>query len=642
MRIIAARTTGGFELSGRKFGYTASTVLSILILGLIITTLPVPEMIVSAHAPREMDLSYDIYNGILTVTITHETTTSQHYVENVLVEKNGVEYLNQDYTAQEGNPVVYVYDIPAVDGDVLSVTATCNLYGSTTEEITVLGPKERMEVSVSPMINTIKEGEAEEFIVNIYSGETPLDGVEILVSVLHGEVSDIDELGMGAYQFTYTAGSVDGDTEDTMNITCTRNGFYPAYPPEMDFTIIDDDTPANQILLSVSPTKTTVDERSETEFTISVSTVEGPLNGTEVEVDADKGEIGDLSDDGGGEFRFVFKAPTVTSTGTAGITITATKSGYLEGVKEITLSIRNLGLEPTLDGVVSSGEYSKTTRYDVGNFILHWRISGDSVRIAMVGKTTGYVGIGFDPGNGMEGADMIIGWVESGGGVKIFDAYSEGETGPHPTDESKGGTNDITAFGGTQSGGVTTIEFVRKLSTGDKWDKDIPTDGDIEIIWALGGSDSFTVDHGTRTGYGTMNEETVEVTYWPVHASLLAIGFISLAASAIILYTSRSKNWWFQAHRILGIIGGVLAVSGLIVGWYMVGEGGGPHLAHPHSYIGIATILMIVISPILGIVHPKVLKKTKVLRSIHLWLSLAALLFMLINIVAGLMLAGVF
>ncbi|MGA1821644.1 MAG: cytochrome and DOMON domain-containing protein [Thermoplasmatota archaeon] len=628
-------------MSRFRFGYTVLPLAVMIIFGSMLSFISVRDTIVSAHAPRQVDLSYDIYNGILSVTISHETT-SLHYVENVLVEKNGVEYIDQDYTTQGDNPVVYEYDVPAVDGDVLTVTATCNLYGSTTEELTVRGPKERMEVSVTPVITTISEGDTEDFIVNIYSGETPLDGVEILVSVLHGEISDIDELGIGAYQFTYTAGSVDGDTDDTMNLTCTKNGFYPAYPPEMVFKIIDDTTPANQILLSVSPSVTTVDERSETEFTVSVSSTEGPLDGSVVDVTANKGGISETADEGGGIFKFSYTAPTVTSTETARISITASMPGYLDGSRELTLSIRDLGLEPTLDGIVTTGEYSATTVYDGGSFVLHWRISGDSVRIAMVGKTTGYVGIGFDPGQRMEGADMIIGWVESTGDVKIFDAYSEGPTGPHPTDESKGGTDDITAFGGTQAGGVTTIEFVRKLSTGDQWDKDIPTDGNVDIIWALGGSDSFSAAHGLKTGYGTMNEETVKLKLWPIHAAFLSLGFISMLASVVILYTSKSRKWWFKTHKALGVAGGVLSITGLIIGIYMVQDGGGAHLAYPHSYLGIITILMIIASPILAFVHPKALKKTKVLRPIHLWLSRTALLFMLVNIISGLMLAGVF
>ncbi|NIU50883.1 MAG: hypothetical protein GWN74_17760, partial [Thermoplasmata archaeon] len=100
----------------------------------------------------------------------------------------------------------------------------------------------------------------------------------------------------------------------------------------------------------------------------------------------------------------------------------------------------------------------------------------------------------------MQGADMLIGWVD-GKGPHLEDAYSTGTTGPHPADTDQGGTFDITAFNGTESGGWTTIEFARNLSTGDGHDKPIPGDGTVTILWAVSDADDFLAQH-TRRGSG--------------------------------------------------------------------------------------------------------------------------------------------
>jgi rhodanese-related sulfurtransferase len=167
----------------------------------------------------------------------------------------------------------------------------------------------------------------------------------------------------------------------------------------------------------------------------------------------------------------------------------------LFGVKQAVTLVR---AEVVLDGKITDKEYPQSKTFDKGNFELHWQVLGENVFIAMKAKTNGWVSLGISPTEMMKDADMIITWVEKNGETKLFDAFSTGEMGPHPPDEKLGGTNDISTFAGTEFGEYTTIEFQRKLDTGDKYDRSFPRSGNLKIIVAYGSRDDFAAMHVFR------------------------------------------------------------------------------------------------------------------------------------------------
>ncbi len=156
------------------------------------------------------------------------------------------------------------------------------------------------------------------------------------------------------------------------------------------------------------------------------------------------------------------------------------------------------------DGVVSKGEYDQELELAEGRFKVYWKTDGEYLYMALVGKTKGWVAIGFEPTKRMKDADMVIGWVKDGKAT-VIDAYSTGETGPHPPDEKLGGRNDILSYGGSEKSGVTTIEFKRKLSTGDKYDKDLKLRTKIAFIFAMADEDMFTKKHNVAKGSGELS-----------------------------------------------------------------------------------------------------------------------------------------
>lgn len=148
------------------------------------------------------------------------------------------------------------------------------------------------------------------------------------------------------------------------------------------------------------------------------------------------------------------------------------------------------------DGVVADGEYAHQAA--IGDVTLWWRNDAQFLYLAMEAQTTGWVAVGLDPTNRMEGANFIFGAVV-GGEARIWDAYGTAPIGPnHPPDEDLGGTNDIVAYAGVEEGGVTRFEAQIPLDSGDDFDKPLQSGNTYSVITALGASDDFNARHSSR------------------------------------------------------------------------------------------------------------------------------------------------
>lgn len=152
-----------------------------------------------------------------------------------------------------------------------------------------------------------------------------------------------------------------------------------------------------------------------------------------------------------------------------------------------------------IDGIISEEEYKFNITVGGGEYSLFWEDIGEEIYFGIQCNTSGWVSIGIDPEIRMENADMIFGWV-NGTGTYAIDAFSTGQTGPHPPDINLGGSDDILEFNGTEVNGVTTFEFKRLLNTYDEYDKPIPKNESVAMLWAIGSTDSFTTKHLKR-GY---------------------------------------------------------------------------------------------------------------------------------------------
>jgi hypothetical protein len=137
-------------------------------------------------------------------------------------------------------------------------------------------------------------------------------------------------------------------------------------------------------------------------------------------------------------------------------------------------------------------EYDHETEVRGMNFA--WKVAEGTLHVKLTARTTGWVGIGFNPTEQMKGANYILGYVKNGK-VELRDDYGD-ETRNHKEDEKLGGTNDLTVIGGEEKGGSTTLEFSIPLDSGDKYDSKLDPEGETVVLLAYGGSrDSFRSKH---------------------------------------------------------------------------------------------------------------------------------------------------
>jgi hypothetical protein len=309
-----------------------------------------------------------------------------------------------------------------------------------------------------------------------------------------------------------------------------------------------------------------------------------------------------------------------------------------------------------VDGTIAEGEYANQVSLSEGNFLLYWEVSGDSVYFGIKAPTEGWVSLGIEPTQAMAEADMIFGWVEPGEAAGALDCYSTGMFGPHPPDEELGGEQNILSFAAEQTDGLTSFEFARLLDTGDAYDKALPVQGEVKIIWASSNSDNYLDPH-TRRGSavislaGAQEPQTeggggldlYSLLYW-VHGSFMSASFLLLFVGMFFPRYLKRKKWWLKTHRRMGIAGTVIGVVGIAIAVYMISRTTQMHLRVLHSWIGLVTIILMVFSPFLGHFMLKIRKdpgRAKRARAVHRWIGRITLLFMAVTIALGLQQAGI-
>ena len=154
------------------------------------------------------------------------------------------------------------------------------------------------------------------------------------------------------------------------------------------------------------------------------------------------------------------------------------------------------GLSLFCASFASAGDYAHEVQ--VKKMAFAWKVNGDKLEVKLSAETTGWVAVGFNPTDGMKGANFILGYVKDGK-VTLSDDFGD-STLSHKADDKLGGTADVTPIGGTEENGKTTIEFAIPLASADPQDGKIDVKGDTVVLLAYGPErDSFKVKHTFRT-----------------------------------------------------------------------------------------------------------------------------------------------
>jgi desulfoferrodoxin (superoxide reductase-like protein) len=174
--------------------------IGIICLMLVMTVL-LPSQVI-AHPPQNMILDFDFESQVLSVTITHNSPApSVHYVNSIEIKRNDEVILTESYDSQPTTTeYTYTFAIEASSGDVLDVTAICNIQGSIARSITVRDPAQ----DDPPVIE----------IVNPTEGYFHFSGIRLFPTI--GLIADT--MGFGGFRLQPLQMYTEDDVDDSSDL----------------------------------------------------------------------------------------------------------------------------------------------------------------------------------------------------------------------------------------------------------------------------------------------------------------------------------------------------------------------------------------------------------------------------------------
>lgn len=127
--------------------------------------------------------------------------------------------------------------------------------------------------------------------------------------------------------------------------------------------------------------------------------------------------------------------------------------------------------QPAVDGKIATSEYPNTYKHEASGMQLAWRITGDTMQLAIHVFTT------------------------EGGKAVALDLYQSVVLGRPVLDEDEGGKNSILQAAVVRDGKNWTVEFTRKLRTGEKTDMETTPGRKFSLLLALGATDNWKQPH---------------------------------------------------------------------------------------------------------------------------------------------------
>jgi hypothetical protein len=126
-----------------------------------------------------------------------------------------------------------------------------------------------------------------------------------------------------------------------------------------------------------------------------------------------------------------------------------------------------------------------------------------------------------------------------------------------------------------------------------------------------------------------------------LHAGFMIAGFALMTAGVTVARLMRKRPWWLRGHRALGACGSLSVVGGLATALIMVADFGGPHFQVLHAWAGALVVLAATATPVLGQLQFVLKDRRTEIRKIHRWAGAITLILISLNIISGLVLAGV-
>jgi len=135
--------------------------------------------------------------------------------------------------------------------------------------------------------------------------------------------------------------------------------------------------------------------------------------------------------------------------------------------------------------------YTNSTELVDGVYTLFWRIERSAIYRGLEDHTTGWFGFGFgEPSSGsMIGSDMLVSEVDELGRRVVWDAYATAFATPH---EDACQDWELISYAFDERRGVSSLEVVRALDTGETQQDRVVMPGPTRIVYAWGTGNSIS------------------------------------------------------------------------------------------------------------------------------------------------------
>lgn len=314
-------------------------------------------------------------------------------------------------------------------------------------------------------------------------------------------------------------------------------------------------------------------------------------------------------------------------------------------------------LPSTIDPTRYQGSISFT---DSTSITLYYLLDAttNEIEVAMDCHVSGWCGWGLSNSGGMLMSDVYVGYVVDGvvnvsdytiGNDRSFDAPVCSPQGVC-FDTSRGGTDDVLEFNGSETGGVTQWIMRRKYNTGDSLDVILDPSVTNTIVYAYQPTLDGPVlqQHNlsptpTPVGFNFFSGTLVKkIDLRVVHGALMFIAWYCIAPFGFFLARfMKMFSWWFQVHRAIMLV----AMLTMIAGFGVIIKESSQHFNAPHKQLGLAIVIMGTAQPIIGFLADKFFDpnrtKTPIFPDMTHWvLGWVSIILGLINIILGLQYYG--
>ena len=125
------------------------------------------------------------------------------------------------------------------------------------------------------------------------------------------------------------------------------------------------------------------------------------------------------------------------------------------------------------------------------------------------------------------------------------------------------------------------------------------------------------------------------IELWQIHATIVVTGLLLVVLVGLIARFLRKKPWWFKLHRTLALLTILIVASGVITAIYMVTIGGGAHFTLPHHWLGLTSLVFVIVTVLVGYLRPRLGLSRIQYRWIHISLAFITAILMLLTIYFG-------